>query len=196
MAIGGPTGQATGSASRGVTETPGPPARMGVLRGCGLAAGIIALLVVGAGVLTYVQLTQSFKGPEGLPLDARWETWDVRLEPGHPVATGTLGLVLPDAAETIPNMSISVGLPVVDGPTTGNEAPAQVLHVPAVRVSIGSDATARSCLAPCELQLAAVGGTNELRVEALDAPMDAPVRVVIGAGIVGRVGVPVRPSAP
>jgi len=165
----------------------------GLLKGCGITFGIVALVAVGLAGLVYLQVQQSLKGPEAVPLAVRWETWDVVLRPDEPAAEGRLRLVVPGPVDGQTRSVVSIGLPDIDreNPGSASLAPADVLSVPAVRLSVAfGGAPPSTCLAPCEQAVGSGPSDWTIVVEAVGGALDVPIRVTVGAGVTARPGTP------
>jgi hypothetical protein len=165
----------------------------GLLKGCGITVGIVGLIALGALLFSYVQIQQSFKAPEAVPLAVRWETWAIVLRPGEPVAEGRLRLVVPGPVDGQTRSVVSIGLPDIDrkDPGAASIAPADLLGVPVVRLSVAvGGAPPFTCLAPCEQAVGSGASDWTIVVEAVDGALDVPIHVTVGAGVTARPGTP------
>jgi hypothetical protein len=178
-----------------MTSSAGPQPQRGggLLKGCGITFGIVALVAVGLVGLVYLQVQQSYSAPEAVPVDVRWETWDVVLRPDEPVAEGRLRLVVPGPVDGQTRSVVSIGLPDIDreDPGSASLAPADVLGVPTVRLSVAAgEAPPFTCLAPCEQVVGGGASRWTIVVEAVDGALDVPIHVTVGAGVTARPGTP------
>ena len=170
----------------------------GILRGCGMLALVAGILAIAGVVLLYIQLQSSFRGPEAVSVAAAWQRADLHVPAEGRSATGRLTLTSAGGLEPQSHVAVTVGLPTADVvavPSSPSPAPAAVLRVPSVRLSVAWSGTTLICLAPCEIDLGnALGACPdgacrldlELQLESLavaGAPATGPQVVSLAGGV-------------
>jgi hypothetical protein len=158
--------------STGGDISTGPPPRgraASQAPGCLRVVGTLGLVLAGLAALTFValfiSLQQGFKAPEAVPAPVVWTSRDVVLSPDRPVVRGRLTLTAGPAPQSALRVGLNAGVPSTDrelsspgsgaASPSGSAQPAALISGPAVRLTatVASGAP-RSCLAPCELELA------------------------------------------
>ncbi len=160
------------SPTTGGDNPPGPSRNAGAASGawgCLRVVGTLGLVLAGLAALAfvalYITLQQTFKAPEAVPAPVVWTSRYVVLSPDRPVVRGQLTLTAGAAPQSDLRVGLNSGVPSTEGELSppgsgaaspsGSAQPAALISGPTVRLTatVASGAP-RSCLAPCELELA------------------------------------------
>ncbi len=165
-----------------------------VLVALGKIAAILAVLASIAFVWLWYTLQNAFEAPEGVSAPVAWVSGDVRLSPDQSIVHGRLTLTATSVRSSDFRVGVNAGVPSHEaaGPSrsaapSSSPAPGAILLGPLTRLTATtSGSSARSCLAPCELQLPS---SIECSSGSCRAEIDIAIELVGDGGLGGVVSV-------
>ena len=157
------------------------------------------------GVIGFIALALWIRGqfpaPKGVPAPVAWTTREVVLSPEAPILEGrlTLTTTTPGSPDSL-RVGVNAGVAAA-GAGTVDADPRAILTGPAVRLTASAPGTlnpARTCLAPCELDVpeafvCSAGEcemTVDVTVELVGGAADGDVNVPIAGGLTAPIDLP------